>query len=289
MYKLSRRTMALIAGLFIASPAAAQVQSTGSLFEFGDSTHDVGYDCAGFKTPLKACSNYRNTPMQLGSISAYRFVPENDFAIGGTATGPDTISDPDRPLYPGYPAGTYPNMFGQIEEFARLGRRIGPNDLVLISFAGNDIRYGDVGPELAHKVVGYLTKDVQSLADLGGRHFILYGGIPFDRLGIPAFFGIPDEADRQYYTTLNAELPGAMAKLESPSVHIQIMDMNKLFNQALDNPAQFGLISGDCAKTPDCPTAPLATQNHYAFFNLHPSDSFSVELAKAINDLLVAP
>jgi phospholipase/lecithinase/hemolysin len=165
-------------------------------------------------------------------------------------------------------------MFGQTDEFASTGHRIGSEDLVLLSFAGNDVRYGNVGPDLAHKVVGYLVRDVQSLIDLGGRNFVLFGGIPFDKLGLTSLFKVLDEADRQYYTTLNAELPGAMKKLENPSVRIRIMDMNAAFNRVLENPTTYGFLLRDCAKIPDCKAAPLATRNQYAFYNAHPSDTF---------------
>jgi phospholipase/lecithinase/hemolysin len=261
---------ALIISLSEAPCAEAQVQVPGSIFEFGDSFQDAGgYICAGFGSPLKACSNYKNTPMQLGSVSAYKFVLGNDFAIGGTASGPGAIGNPGLAPYPGYPT-TYPNMFGQIAEFASLGGRIGPNDLVSLSFAGNDLLYGGAGPGLAHTVVGYLTTDVQSLINLGARNFILYGGLSFDRVfiggsSLASSFGVSAAADRQYYTTLNAALPNAIAPFESTSVHIHILDVNTILNRVLDNPASYGFIAGDCATTPGCPTAPLAVQNQYAF------------------------
>ena len=282
------RACALAAWLALPSLAQAQVQQPGSIYDFGDSFQDANYGCASFGTPLHACSNYRNTPMHLGTLSAYTFSLGNDFAVGGTASGPGTTTVDGTPPYPGYTT-TYPNAFGQIAEFQALGRRIGGNDLVMLSYAGNDATvYGNPGPALAATVIGNLTTDVRSLIDLGGRNFILLGGVPLDRLppGAPLATA---QALQSYYTPLNAALPAAIAPFESTSLHLRILDVNTLYMRVLDNPASYGFIAGDCNLVAGCPAAPLAVQNQYAFYHSHPSDAFALIIARYIDNLLNVP
>ncbi len=291
--RLAAGTGILLSGMMLAPAVQAQPQPSGTIFEFGDSFQDVGYNCTGFRTPLQACSNYRNVPLQLGGLSAYRYVQANNFAVAGTASGPGALPNMGQPVYPGYPT-TYPNMFGQIAAFAALGRRIGPNDLTMLSYAGNDLQYGNAGAGLAGTVVGYLKSNVQSLMGLGARNFVLFGGLPNERLvinGRPAteLSGVTAAASREYYTTLNAQLPQALASLESTDTHIRILDVNTLYNRVLDTPAMYGFIAGDCATTPGCVTAPQAVQDRYAIYNAHPTDAFSLIIARYINNLLIAP
>ena len=297
-----KRIKYLLAAAFAAAcipgsawPAKAQVAAPGSLYEFGDSFQDKGYVCGNYGTPLGACTNYRNIPMQLGLISSYRFVPGNDFAVGSTASGPGNLTG--MPLlypYPDYPLGTYPHMFGQIAEFQALGRAIGPDDLVTISYAGNDLRYGlpaGGGANLANSVASYLTADVGNLIALGGRNFVLFGAMPLDRQAVGGhslayYYGVADSDVHEYYTALNAALPADLAPFESTSVHLRILDMNTVTDHVLDDPARYGFIPGDCLDVAGCPSAPLAVQNQYAFYRGHPSDSFALLLAKYIQNLL---
>ena len=296
--KISLAAVWLAACAFAAAAdLQAQPAPAGTLYEFGDSLQDANYYCRSWGSPLGACSNNRNIPMQLGTLSAYAFVSGNDFAIGNTASGPGTIAvglPPAYPAYPGYPPGTYPNMFGQIAEFQALGRAIGPNDLVSVSYAGNDVRYGIVpgqGAVLARTVVGYLTQDIQGLISLGGRNFILMGGLPSDRIIVGGIsmanhLGVADSDDRDYYTALNSAMPGAVAPFESASVHLRVLDVNSLVNRVLNTPQLYGFLPGDCFDIPGCLAAPTSVQNQYAFIGGHPTDSFSLVIAEYIQNLL---
>jgi outer membrane lipase/esterase len=276
---------AMLACLGLPSIGQAQVMRAGNIYDFGDSFQDANYQCTSFGTPLHACSNFRDTPMQFGSISGYTFSTHNDFAVGGTASGPGTTANTGTPPYPGY-STTYPNAFGQIAEFQLLARRIDPNDLVMLTYATNDVLvYGNPGTTLATTVIGNLTTDVRSLIDLGGRNFVLFGGVPFNRID-PT---ISAAADQAYYTTLNANLPAAMAPFESNSLHLRILDVNTLYTRVLDNPSIYGFIAGDCLLVAGCATAPLAVQNQYAFFHGHPSDAFALIIARYIDNLLNMP
>jgi outer membrane lipase/esterase len=284
----------VLAFWFLPSISKAQVQQPGKLYEFGDSFQDAQYWCTSFGTPLHACSNYRDTPMQLGSLSNYAFSTRNDYAIGSSGSGPGTIVNAGYPSYPGS-TNTYPNAFGQIAEFQALGNRIGANDLVTLSYAGNDVTaYGNPGAALAQATIGYLTSDVQSLIGLGARNLVLFGGVPFDRLlaGGPNMLqqaGISLAADREYYTTLNAQLPAAIAPFESASVHLRILDVNTLYMRVLNTPPMYGFTFGDCAVIAGCASAPLAVQNQYAFYRGHPSDAFALVIASYIENLLTMP
>ena len=195
--------------------------------------------------------------MRLGSISNYVFSTDHDFAVGATASGPGTIANSGYPPYPGY-TNTYPNAFGQIAEFQALGNRINGGDLVMLSYAGNDVTvYGNPGVALAQATIGNLTSDVQALIGLGARNLVLFGGVPFDRLlaGGPNMLaqqGISLAADREYYTTLNAQLPAAIAPFESTSLHLRILDVNTLYMRVLDTPSMYGFIFGDCAVVTGC-------------------------------------
>jgi uncharacterized protein YhjY with autotransporter beta-barrel domain/phospholipase/lecithinase/hemolysin len=293
---LSRTTLfagVLLACFLMVSRSSAQ-SLPGNLYDFGDSFQDANYWCSRFGTPLGACSNNRNTPMQLATVSDYAFAKSNDFAIGATGSGSGTIANAGYPPYPGYTT-TYPNMTGQIAEFQALGNRIAANDLVMLTYAGNDATvYGNVGPALAAATVGNLTTNIQTLVTLGARNFILFGGLPFDLLpaGGPSMLeqdGISPAADRAYYTTLNATLPAAIAPFESTGLHVRILDANTLYMRALDTPSLYGFVYGDCALIAGCTTAPLAVQDQYAFYNAHPSQSFALVLARYIENLLTMP
>lgn len=281
-----------------AKQAPAQVVAPGNLFEFGDSFQDSNYYCTGWGTAFGACTNYQNTPMHLGTLSSYAFIKDNDFAIGGTATGPGTLTvATSYPLYPGYPAGTYPNMIGQIASFKALGRTIGANDLVTISYAGNDIvaSYATaVGAGLGTAVAGYLSENVNALIGLGGRNFMLFGGMPFDKMTL---FGstianldhVSNSDDHAYYTTLNSTLPSLLAGYESTEVHLRILDVNTLANRVIDTPSMYGFIGGgDCLDVAGCASASLAVQNQYPFYKGHPSDAFALIIARYIQNLLIS-
>jgi outer membrane autotransporter protein len=288
------RAALMLAACMLASNSRAQVQQPGNLYEFGDSFQDAQYWCTSFATPLRACSNYRDTPMRLGAISNYAFSLQNDYAVGSSASGPGTFVNTGYPPYPGSP-GSYPNMFGQIAEFQAEGRSIGANDLVTLSYAGNDVSvYGNPSTALARATIGYLTTDVRALIGLGGRNFVLFGGVPFDRLlaGGPNLLqqqGVSLAADREYYTTLNAELPAAIRPFESASLHLRILDANALYMRVLDTPSIYGFVFGDCAVVAGCASAPLAVQNQYAFYRGHPSDAFALVIARYIDNLLTMP
>ena len=207
---------------------------------------------------------------------------------------PVTFANSGYPPYPGY-TDTYPNAFGQIAEFQALGNRINGGDLVMLSYAGNDVTvYGNPGVALAQATIGNLTSDVQALIGLGARNLVLFGGVPFDRLlaGGPNMLaqqGISLAADREYYTTLNAQLPAAIAPFESTSLHLRILDVNTLYMRVLDTPSMYGFIFGDCAVVTGCASAPLAVQNQYPFYRGHPSDAFALVIAQYIDNLLTMP
>jgi outer membrane lipase/esterase len=290
----------IAAGCFIfgGGQAQAQVAQSGNLYEFGDSFQDSQYQCSSWNSPLGTCSNYRNTPMQLSAISGYTFSKSNDFAIGGTGTGTGGTTVPNTyPAYPGYAAGSYPNMIGQIAQFQSLGHTIGANDLVSLSYAGNDIvaPYATtVGASLGYTVAGFISQNVSSLIALGGRNFILFGGMPFDKMTLGGYTlaqlaGTTNSADNAYYTTLNSILPSTLAQYESDSVHLRILDVNTLANRALSTPSMYGFIAGDCYDNTSCQTASLAVQDQYAFYKGHPSDSFALVIAEYIQNLLTAP
>jgi len=167
-------------------------------------------------------------------------------------------------------------MFGQIAYFTSLGRSIGPNDLVMLSYVRNDIgRYAPLaGSALATAVTGYLKTDVTNLIALGGRNFILFG----------------DDApnDATYTAALGANLPGVLAPLANKDVHIRILDLDTLMQRVSSTPQMYGFLPGDCVDVPGCPTAALTVQNQYAMPSGHPSDSFSLVLARYINNLLTS-
>ena len=123
---------------------------------------------------------------------------------------------------------------------------------------------------------------------------MLFGGVPFDRLlaGGPNLLvqqGISLAADREYYTTLNAQLPAVIRPFESTSLHLRILDANTLYMRVLDTPSMYGFIFGDCSVVTGCASAPLAVQNQYAFYRGHPSDAFALVIARYIDNLLTMP
>jgi|GEM_PF-6302322 len=275
---------------------APEAQSaSGNLVAFGDSFLDSNYYCQGWYTPLGACSNYRNILMRLAEVSPYTLNAGDNFAVGSTTSGGGTItvSTTSHPAYPGYSAGVYPNLLGQIAEFNTLGRRISGSDLVVLTYAGNDIDNGGVGTGLAVTVAGNLSSAVNSLILLGGRNFILMGGMPFDEIAIGGVSlanmkGVSNADDRLYYTTLNSILPQYLSGYESEDVHIRILDAGTVASRVIAAPERYGFLAGDCldAYGVGCLAQPLEVQNRYAFFGGHPTDAFSLLLAEYALNIL---
>lgn len=262
---------------------AKQVRPPGAQYNFGDSFQDASYDCHWFTTifpsSLGACSNYRNTPMQLGAISPYSFSMANDFAAGSTASGAGTYtwtSSINVPAYPSTAYPDYPNLFGQIAYFKSLNRIITATDLVSISYGNNDpaIYTPASGATLAATVAGNLKTAVSDLIALGGRNFILFGNVRM--------------TDPTYQAALASDLPATLAPLSSRNVHIRILDAAEIDRRIQSNTNPYGIGAGDCFTASGCAAAPLAIQNQYAYAEEHPSDSLSLLYAKYINSLIGA-
>jgi phospholipase/lecithinase/hemolysin len=154
------------------SPAAAQVQQYGTIFGFGDSLLDTRNYCKYLNYPnggAGTCGNGPNSLQQLPSITGYSFNSANDYAVGGSGTGNEAV---------------LPGVMGQVALLQDSGTRIGANDLVVVSGAGNNhsalFQPGMTPPALAQQALTEQFNNISQLIGLGARNLVVYtsGGTP---------------------------------------------------------------------------------------------------------------
>ncbi|MBW4611641.1 MAG: SGNH/GDSL hydrolase family protein [Hassallia sp. WJT32-NPBG1] len=153
-----------------------------------------------------------------------------NFAFGGAQTG--RASD-----FPGFQNNIPPGVLGQVG-LLKQNLPVDPNALYSVFGGGNDYLFGNTN---VNQVVQNLTDSIGSLAQDGGKNFIVFnlpdlGEIPFGKR-----LGVPDQLN-QLTQAHNQQLASAISSLRTsnPDLNIYSVDINTLFNTVRATPAKFG-------------------------------------------------
>ena len=272
---------AVVPTLTMGSIAYAQTQP--NVYAFGDSGRDIGNGCNFPGSVGGNCTNGQNIAQHFAAIAKYKVVGggmvgvpgATDYAVGGTTVWPAT------------PTGE--NYFAQIQTFAATGARIGPNDVTFISAGQNEQVQYTVNADFGRQTALNVAAGVGQLIGLGGRGFVVFGGIPLDRYFTA--FGIPLNPGSDYtgyQKSLQSSLPAALAPYAAPGIQIRYLDFYTMFTRVIDNPGLYGFKAGDCLQQSNCLSLSMSLQNQYGTFNTHPSDAFALILSRYINNLMHA-
>lgn len=244
------RPVHIICGLVVACVVLGCPSRTGSapllenfeqIYVFGDSLSDTGNV---FQTtegtippsPPYGQGRFSNGPVwveYLASKLELGPAPLNNFAFGGATTDITKTSDLDGTPNP-------PGLLGQIQDFRAANSSANPNALYVVWAGANDYLKGATNPAVP---LENLSRAVQLLAGVGAQH-ILVVNLP-DLGKLPATLNSPSAATLSHLTRAhNVGLSKTLKTLNQdlePDTQIKLLDINFLFNQAIANPARFGL------------------------------------------------
>jgi outer membrane lipase/esterase len=293
--KFSSRHVALvglvaIGGAGLGTPSAnAQVQQAGTIFAFGDSLLDTRVFCKLLQYPNNGagtCGNGPNVVQQLPSVTKYTFNSANDYAVGGSGTGNEAV---------------LPGVSGQVAQFQATGGRIGPNDLVVLSGAGNnhsalfDPAVTPLG--LAQQALTEQRNSVAQLIGLGASNIVVYstggaGATQAYNQGGYYNFGNPQPiatapGASTYFTAYDAGLAPALTPFANANTHIRILDYGALGAQIQADPGRYGFSTAlPCRIDPGCIAGSRAFQDQHFQFDVHPTEAGYLLTAKYIANLL---
>ena len=267
-----KRKLAMLlaaAGIFAFSGSSGRAQSTSyfsGFYGFGDSLTDNGripreangYSPTGFIDMLRGTHLYEggrwsNAPgyfEQLPSLIGVRYVPANDYAIGGAQA---VHQDPNVLFSPTLSWG----VPDQIDQFTARTGRFGPRDLALLWIGYNDLSLIPVAASAqarAASVSSILANNLTALnrlVGLGAHELLVFNQQTFRG------------SNRDLAASFNAQFPGLLAPLAASGINVHYFDVDSLVNRFRANPTAFGYIAaaatGNCSADPAC--APIGYLN----------------------------
>jgi phospholipase/lecithinase/hemolysin len=228
--------------------SAKQIHPLAELYVFGDSLSDTG---TVFRATGGLCPS--NPPYFQGRYSNGRVWVEylaeqfsvkrvNNFACGGATTG-------------GNDGGLVPSLLSQVQTFTQTHTSHHPDTLYILWAGANDYLQGGTNTALP---VANITNAIESLARIGATK-LLVANLP-DLGQLPATRNGSDSSALSTLTQAhNAGLRRALKVLQQQYQDLQMVtfDANLLYQQAMTEPAKFGLTqvthaclsgSGSCSK-----------------------------------------
>lgn len=228
-----------------------------NMFVFGDRLEDTGNtlklaQSLGQASPLTATpyngtgafTDGNNWTTSLSQMLGLTVAETTNFAYSNaTARAIVNPTDPNQAATP------LTNFQGQINQFETGGKLFSSDDLVSVSFGGNDITLPsnlptDVGISLS---VHAITAGMQQLADLGAKHFLV-ANLP--DIGIAPLFQDPgfQAATGQTPGSLvglvdqfNAKLSIALTQFQGQTgLDVKQLNLNSLFDSITSSPSSFG-------------------------------------------------
>lgn len=229
-----------------------------NLYSFGDRLADDGgtfgvvpfLQSAGLTTPYTSGPYSESGSLSdgpkwttfLGDILGVRDTGlDTNFAYESASTG--LVSDSTDPFQTAF------NFEGQIGLFQAQNGSFQADDLVTVTFGGNDLTVPGVVPtaESVSITVDTIISGLDKLAGLGAQHFLVTN---LPDITLAPLFGNPAIAqtlgiDSSIYPPLidqfNAELSASLAGFESRTgLDVQELDLNKLFDGIAADPAAYG-------------------------------------------------
>ena len=199
-----------------------------------------------------------------------------NFAFGGAKAGLDNAGDPRLP-------GVLREVQGFTNDLIVANQSADPNALYIVWAAGsNDYGSGSV----PNQVVGNISTAVRSLFDFGARNFLVPNA---PDLGKTARARTLSEQQSIGLTNLtnahNFLLDKTLSDLSQSLTGINLLplDVNSLFNDAIENPGKFGLtnVTQACLNISECANADQTQQNQYLFWDgIHPTTTAHKQLAE---------
>ncbi|HDS1734337.1 esterase EstP [Pseudomonas sp. BP8] len=253
--------------------AVAAPSPYSTLIVFGDSLSDAGQFGGMRFTNRDANGNYAPvSPMILGGrlgIAPDELNPStsvgvqpdgNNWAVGGYTTEQifDSITDTSQTVFPpGGPLGGF--VLRERAGYLANGQVADPNALYYLTGGGNDFLQGRVtSPATAAAAGANLAASAQALQQ-GGARYIMVWLLP--DLGLtPNFSGTPQQgALSQLSGVFNQSLVSQLSQIDAEIIPLNIP---VLLSEALANPEQFGLASGQnlvgtCYSGDSCVENPL--------------------------------
>ena len=185
--------------------------------------------------------------------------PDGDVGMNGEDTNFSYLDATARALFnptdPLQPQAQLTNFAGQIDAFEEAYGSFSEDDLVVVSFGGNDITLppGDLTPEDAARASIQATIDgIARLVSLGAESFLVPNLIDVEIVPIfsdPAFqevLGVPPGALTAAAAAYNAALEGALGTIEEiADVDITVLDTNALFEAIVAEPDAYGFVNVD--------------------------------------------
>jgi phospholipase/lecithinase/hemolysin len=286
------RLLAFALAAFIANPAGAAV------FAFGDSLSDLGNDrvlTGGGAPPASRYTDGRftNNGAWLDYLAAglglqarasregFDVTAEDQlvsFAYGGAGSGTSNVTPGGFPV---------PGLLGQVTAFAGSGVDAGDDDLFIVWSGSNDYLLGLANSP--DQPVANIASAVDELRGLGAEKFLI--------VNLPNLGDVPLSVAQGAQAPLNALTAAHNAALAAALAGqgVTFLDVNALFQAALDDPAAFGFTSGlaagpaaGCLFPPfDC--SPVSYGGSFFWDELHPSTAVHRLIGQAALDALGVP
>lgn len=310
--KFSISASAGIALLSAIAPFSANAATFDQLYVIGDSVVDPGniFQLTGGLVPQTPpyAGRFSNGPLAVEFLAEALMlepalitdVPSGAdisdgiyAAIGGAGTGLDNIVAPDL----------LPNTGALAQAGALSALGIAPTeDALFFYLAGaNDFAGGaDIPPQTDIAVPLQNTAIALQLLIESGAQNILVSNLP-DISQTPRFSGLPDPSTAALSSLIasyNAGLSGLLAGLSvgAPEVNITEFDLNGLFSDVIENPAQFGFsdVTTSCLSDFTFPvdadfTVCDAPDSFLFWDDFHPTTQFNALAATAVLDQLQEP
>ncbi|MCB1508226.1 MAG: autotransporter domain-containing protein [Hyphomicrobiaceae bacterium] len=276
--------------LSLAATSTAQAQFS-TIITFGDSLSDNGNLSAATMGTQPPAAFYPEGVFTNGSVwtdvlaTSLGLSGPNvlNFAFGGART--DTLIDP---LPPGLPTqiGTLYGQPFQADQLVTIWA--GANDFLQL-VNPNQAQLQATGIQAATNVLtnastvgltGAGTVVIMTLPNLGATP--LNNGNPITQQG--GFFS------SQVYNTALAAGIGAVRAADPDTTYI-LVDVNPLFNEAIANPATFGLtnVTASCLAALVCPNGTQADEDGFLFYDtVHPTAAVHRIIAGLVLDHLIA-
>lgn len=296
------RALNLAIALLLAAPASAQPYE--DLFVFGDSLVDsgnaqIGSLLLGLPDPAPAAAGYFEGRFSNG----YNFADDLSFLLGNGPARP-SLDGGINFAFGGAQAREQvgdqsPSFFEQLALFGTSGQSIDPDDLVLVTLGGNDIRsvVRDTGAVDFAPTLAAMQNGLLALIGAGAESIVVTGLPDIGRLPATRLVALEEmnPAIIALATQRSEFLNAAFATLATnlsllTGANVEFFDL-LAFQRALEaDPAAFGL-PDDLDTTSFCraggPAAVLGGCEGYLYFDpVHPTAQIHEVIALAIADQL---
>ncbi len=191
---------------------------------------------------------------------------QENFAFENATGRPLGVPDPFAPNASKTNLATFG---GQVQQFKAQDGSFNSNDVVSVTFGGNDISLpGDLPPDQGITAsVNAIISGLGQLADLGAKHFLV-SNLPdisiaplFSDPGFQAATGATPALFQGLVNEFNTELAAGLKSFQaSTGLDVKTLDLHKLFEGVVNDPAAYGftnITQPVLVSTPNAGTTPV--------------------------------